>query len=42
MMNEEVKKEYNPLDYPIAEAKDYGYTDHKALKMNWKITKYVL
>ena len=42
MMNEEVKKEYNPLDYPIAEAKDYGYKDHKALKRTWKITKYVL
>jgi spermidine/putrescine transport system permease protein len=41
-MNEEVKKEYIPLDYPIAEAKDYGYKHHKALKMTWKITKYVL
>ncbi len=41
MMNEEVK-EYNPNDYPMALASDYGYKDHKILKMTWKITRYIL
>lgn len=40
-MNEEVK-EYNPNDYPMALASDYGYKDHKILKMTWKITRYIL
>ena len=40
-MNEEVK-EYNPNDYPMALASDYGYKDHKILKMTWKITRSIL
>lgn len=43
--NEEVvetKKAYNPADYERATLEDYGYKDHKALKMTWKITSIVL
>ena len=41
MMNEEVKA-YDPSNYSYAKASDYGYKDYKALKMAWKILKYIL
>ena len=41
MMNEEVKA-YDPSNYAYAKASDYGYKDHKALKMTWKVLKYIL
>lgn len=41
-MMEEVKKEYNPSNYEVALASDYGYKDYKALKLTWKIVKYIL
>ncbi len=41
MMNEEVKA-YDPSNYSYAKASDYGYKDYKALKMVWKILKYIL
>ena len=41
MMNEEVKA-YDPSNYAYAKASDYGYKDHNALKMTWKVLKYIL
>ena len=35
-------KEYNPKNYPIATVTEYGFKEHKALKMTWKITSKVL
>ena len=44
--NEEVvettKKPYNPADYEVATLEDYGYKNHKVLKMTWKITSIIL
>ena len=40
-MMEEVKA-YNPNDYERATLAEYGYKDHKILKMSWKVVSIVL
>ena len=40
-MMEEVKA-YNPADYPRATIEEYGYKEHKGLKITWNIVSKVL
>ncbi len=41
-MEELVKKTYNPNDYERASLEDYGYKEHKGLKMTWKVISIIL
>ena len=41
-MEELVKKSYNPEDYERATLEDYGYKEHKGLKMTWKVISIIL
>ena len=42
MENNVLKKEYDPSLYERATLEEYGYKDHKVLKMTWKITSIIL
>ena len=42
MENNVLKKEYDPSLYERATLEEYGYKDHKALKMTWKIVSIIL
>ena len=35
-------KEYNPANYERATIEEYGYKNHKALELTWKIVEKVL
>lgn len=41
MMNEEVRP-YNPNDYVRATIEEYGFKEHKVLKLTWKIISKIL
>ena len=41
MMNEEIRP-YNPNDYVRATIEEYGFKEHKALKISWKIISNIL
>lgn len=41
MMNEEIRP-YNPANYQRATIEEYGFKEHKALKMTWKIISKIL
>ena len=41
-MEELVKKTYNPNDYERASLEDYGYKEHKGLKITWKVISIIL
>ena len=42
MENLETKKSYDPKNYEYATLEEYGYKEHKVLKIIWKVISILL